>query len=90
MALGAVAPQIQRMILREGYRPVIEGFVLGLFFGTIARAGLRAFYAGAVDIVDPFALLVVPVPLVIAATLACLLPARRAARVDPNVALRHL
>jgi hypothetical protein len=90
MALGAVAAQIQAMILREGYRPVIEGFVLGLFFGTVARAGLRAFYAGAVDIVDPLALLVVPIPLAIAATLACLVPARRASRVDPSIALRHL
>ena len=90
MALGAAASQIQGMILREGYRPVIEGFVLGLFFGTIARAALRAFYAGAVAIVDPVALLAVPIPLAIAATLACLVPARRAAQVDPNVALRHL
>jgi putative ABC transport system permease protein len=90
MALGALATQIQGMMLREGFRPVIEGFVLGVFFGTIARAGLRAFYAGGIDLLDPFALVIVPVPLVAAALLACYLPARRAARVDPNVALRHL
>jgi predicted permease len=90
MALGALTSQIERMILRDGFRPVAEGFALGLFFGTVARAGLRAIYVGAIDIVDPLALLVVPIPLAIAAFLACYLPARRASRVDPNVALRHL
>ncbi len=79
------------MILREGFSPVVEGFALGLFFGTSpARAVLRAIYVGAIDLVDPVALLVVPIPLAAAAFLACYLPARRASRVDPNVALRHL
>jgi hypothetical protein len=90
MALGALTSQIERMILREGFRPVVEGFAVGLFFGTLARAGLRAIYVGAIDLVDPVALLVVPIPLAAAAFLACYLPARRASRVDPNVALRQL
>jgi ABC-type antimicrobial peptide transport system permease subunit len=40
--------------------------------------------------VDPVAFALAPIPLVLAAFFACYLPARRAARVDPNVALRHL
>lgn len=90
MALGALTAQIQRAVMREGFRPVAEGFALGLFFGTVAHAGIRAMFEGTVDIVDPFAIMVVPVPLAIAAFLASYLPARRASRVDPNVALRHL
>lgn len=42
-----------------------------------------------VSVVDPWMLLVVPIPLILAAFGACYLPARRAAGVDSNVALRH-
>jgi putative ABC transport system permease protein len=90
MALGALTSQIERMILREGFRPVVEGLALGFFFGTVARAGLRAIFVGAIDIFDPVAMILVPIPLAMAAFLACYFPARRASRVDPNVALRNL
>jgi ABC-type antimicrobial peptide transport system permease subunit len=90
MALGATVAHVQRMMLRQGYRPVIEGVILGIAFGVIARLGLRALLTDRIQIVDPIAFLVVPIPLFAAAFLACWLPARRAARVDPNVALRHL
>ncbi len=90
MALGATIEQIQRMILRQGYRPVVEGVVLGIVFGIIARMGLRAVVVAQIQIVDPLAIVLVPIPLFVAAYLACWLPARRASRVDPNVALRHL
>ncbi|HET7217043.1 MAG TPA: ABC transporter permease [Vicinamibacterales bacterium] len=90
MALGAMGSQITAMILREGFRPVFEGFAIGLLVGTLARAGIRAVLVAPVEIVDPLALVAVPVPLAIAAFLACYMPARRAARVDPNVALRAL
>lgn len=90
MAIGASARQIRRMVLREGYRPVIEGLVLGLVFGAIARTALRAFVSATIQPIDPVAFALVPIPLVIAAFLACYVPARRASRVDPNVALRHL
>ena len=90
MALGAAARQIQLMVLREGYRPVIEGLVMGLVFGALGRTVIRAYIDARVTPVDPVAFAVVPVPLVIAALVACYAPARRASRVDPNEALRHL
>lgn len=90
MALGASVPQIERMVMREGYRPVLQGLFLGLFFGVVVRFLLRAYVNPNIQPFDPVAFAMVPIPLVIAAFLACYVPARRAARVDPNVALRHL
>ena len=90
LALGASGRQIRLMILREGYRPVIEGVVLGIVFGVIVRLGLRALMRQRIHIFDPLAFALVAIGLLGSAFLACYLPARRASRVDPNVALRHL
>jgi putative ABC transport system permease protein len=90
MSFGASAGQIQRMVLRDGYRPVLEGLGIGLFIGVVGRAIVRAYMDIDVSIIDPWMLVVVPVPLILAAFCACYLPARRASRVDPNVALRQL
>lgn len=90
LALGASIAQIERMVMREGYRPVVQGLLLGLFFGVAVRFILRAYMNANIQPFDPVAFALVPIPLVIAAFLACYVPARRAARVDPNVALRHL
>jgi ABC-type lipoprotein release transport system permease subunit len=78
------------MVLKDGYRPVLEGLALGLFIGVTGRALVCAYLDLEMSIVDPWMLLVVPIPLVLAAFCACYLPARRAAGVDPNVALRQL
>ncbi len=90
MSFGATAGNIQRMILKDGYIPVAQGLAIGIFIGLAGRAIVRAYLDVKVNVVDPWMLLVVPVPLVLAAFCACYLPARRASRVDPNVALRHL
>ena len=89
MALGAAAHQIHRMILRDGLVPVAQGVVAGLVFGTLVRMTLRAVMNAGIVAVDPPALVGVSLVLSLAAALACYFPARRAARVDPNVALRH-
>ncbi len=88
MSFGASAEQIRRMVLRDGYRPVLDGLTFGLCIGVVGRAILRAYVEIDVPIVDPWMLLVTPIPLLLAALFACYLPAHRAARVDPNVALR--
>ena len=91
MSFGASAHQIQRMVLAAGCRPVVEGLLIGLLIGLAGR-GIVHYYMELEDvpIVDPWMLLVVPIPLILAGISACYLPARRAASVDPNAALRHI
>ena len=88
MSVGATAGQIKAMVIRDGYRPVIEGLVLGLWGGTAARLIARAYMDVEVNVFDPVMLAVTPIPLIVAAFWACYLPASRAASVDPTVALR--
>jgi putative ABC transport system permease protein len=86
LALGANPGQLIRTVIREGMRPVLTGLVIGLLLGTAARA----LFAGApfsLDASDPAAILLASVPLLLIALLACYLPARAAARVDPRVLL---
>ncbi len=89
MSVGASARQIKLMVLKDGYRPVFEGLLLGLWGGVAARFGLRAYMElENVTILDPWMLFLTPIPLIAAAFWACYLPAARAASVDPTVALR--
>lgn len=90
MSFGASAPQIKHMVLKDGYRPVLEGMAIGIFIGVCGRAIIRAYLDAKMTVLDPWMFATVPVPLILAACCACYLPARRAASVDPNVALRHL
>jgi predicted permease len=89
MSVGATARQIKLMVLKDGYRPVFEGLLLGLWGGIAGRIILRSYMElEDVVIVDPWMLLLTPIPLIAAAFCACYLPASRAAAVDPTVALR--
>ncbi len=90
MSFGASAMQIKRMVLLDGSRPVFEGLVLGMFMGLVGRSILRSYTDIDISIVDPWTLLVVPIPLILSAYCACYLPASRAAAVDPSQALRSL
>ncbi len=87
MALGAQWSDVRRLVLRQGMALTLMGVVLGL----VAGLGLARFLAGLLYEVqphDPPTFGTVTLALVAVALLACWLPARRAARVDPMVALR--
>jgi ABC-type antimicrobial peptide transport system permease subunit len=88
LSFGATAAQMKRMVLTDSYRPVLEGLVLGLAGGITGRVMLIAYLDVPLSVVDPWMLALVPMPLVLAAFCAGYLPARRAARVNPGVALR--
>jgi predicted permease len=91
MSFGATAGQVKRMVLRDGSRPVIDGMILGLVMGMVGRLIVRAYlFDGQMDLLDPWLLVAVPIPVLLAGFCACYLPARRASRVQPIVALRHL
>jgi predicted permease len=86
MALGAGRGEVVRQVLGRGLRIVAAGTALGL---VAAYAGARAIERQlfGVTAADLTTFVVVPVVLVVVAAVACLVPARRAARVDPAIAL---
>ena len=86
----ATAEQIRTLVLKDGYRPVLQGVAIGIFLGFTGRGLVRAFLWEEIELVDAWMILAVPAPMILATFFACYWPARRASRVDPNVALRHL
>jgi putative ABC transport system permease protein len=87
LAFGARAGDIARHVLIQGARLVAIGLGVGLI-GALAMGQLMAGLLFGVSAMDPLALLGVAILLLAVTLLACYLPARRAARVDPMVALR--
>jgi putative ABC transport system permease protein len=87
MALGANAGDVLRMILREGSAIVALGLLIGLA-GALGLTRLLASLLFGVGTGDPLTFAGVSILLAIVALLACYLPARRAMKVDPMVALR--
>ena len=87
LALGAKPGEILSMVLKRGLALVAGGVVCGLGLAGATSHLLGAFLFG-VSPYDPLAFLAVPALLGLVALLACWLPAHRATRVDPIVALR--
>lgn len=88
MSLGAMPRNILRLVLAEGLRPALLGAAAGL----LASWGLTRFVAQflyGVKPLDPATLVGGTVALLVIAALACFIPARRAMRVAPMVALRY-
>jgi predicted permease len=86
-AIGATRGQIAWMVIRQGMQKTI----LGLFLGVIVTALLGRFISSLlfeIQPTDPLIYIAVSLGLVLVAFVACWLPARRAARVDPMVVLR--
>jgi putative ABC transport system permease protein len=88
MALGAERGHVVRLVLRMGGRLVLIGLAAGLA-GSLLLAKILRSEVFQVPATDPVAISGVVFILVAAALLACLVPARRAARLDPLAALRH-
>ena len=87
MALGARASDVLAMVLREGGMLAASGVTLGII-GALATSRVLAGFLFGVTPLDPTVFVAVPALLGAVALGACLLPARRAARVDPVTALR--
>ena len=93
MALGADAARIFRMVMSQGASQLVIGLVLGaggaaLLLGVLAAAALQNILFK-VNALDPFIYFAVAGLLTVVATASCFVPARRATRVDPMVALRY-
>jgi ABC-type antimicrobial peptide transport system permease subunit len=87
VALGAQASQVRWLVVRHGLALAISGLVLGLVAASFAtRLMTKLLFNVAPN--DPLTLIGVSVLLAATSILAALLPARRAARVDPAIALR--
>jgi len=88
MALGATRGSIVGMVLREGLLLTLAGLLVGLAIGlAVAKVSASLLYG--ISPIDPLSILVTVVLLGTASLLAGYLPARRASRIDPMVALRY-
>ena len=87
IALGADAHDVRHLVLGEGLRLAAAGTVLGVL-GGLAAARVLAGFLFQTTPADPVTLIVTPLLLVLTALAASYLPARRAMRLDPIVALR--
>ena len=87
LALGAHPRDVLRLVVGQGMQLVVAGILLGIA-GALALTRLMASLLYRVSPSDPATFVVVSVLLALVALIACYVPARRAMRVDPMVALR--
>jgi predicted permease len=87
MALGAQRGAVLRMVLRQGMKLVLLGVGLGLAASLVATRIIASQLFG-ITATDPATFVSAPLLLLMVALLACFVPARRATKVDPLVALR--
>jgi putative ABC transport system permease protein len=88
MALGAMTRDVSRLVLNQGAWLALTGVSVGII-GALALTRLLKSFLFGVTTSDPFTFVAVPFFLLCVSLLACYIPARRATRVDPMVALRH-
>jgi predicted permease len=88
MALGAARKDILKLVLRSGMTLALAGVLIGTA-GALALTRLMSSLLFGVETTDARTFIVVPIVLLAVAVLACFIPARRATRVSPLVALRY-
>jgi ABC-type antimicrobial peptide transport system permease subunit len=88
MALGASRVDLTVLVVREALMMVLVGVALGVPIAIAATRGLRSLLFHVTPL-DPVSLLLTAIVLLLVAGLAAFLPARRATKVDPMVALRY-
>jgi predicted lysophospholipase L1 biosynthesis ABC-type transport system permease subunit len=88
-ALGAQGRDIMRLVLRQAVATAAAGILLGLGVAAGSVRSLSTLLYG-VTSYDAVTFIVVPVMLIVVTMIACVVPARRAARVDPLIALRSV
>jgi putative ABC transport system permease protein len=89
MALGAEREGVLRLVIMAGLRLVMVGVAIGLIMSVLLGRMIEAQLSRGVKPYDPATLAGTTLLLVVTGALACWIPARRAARVDPMVALRY-
>ncbi len=88
MALGARGSDLRSLVLLQGMSPVLVGWAAGVLAALVAGGVIRSLLFG-VTAQDPLTLASVTLVVLASAALACYIPARRAMKVDPMVALRY-
>jgi ABC-type antimicrobial peptide transport system permease subunit len=88
IAIGADPQGVARLVLRQGMRLTLVGLLIGLLLALSFSRLLGSLLVG-VSSRDPFVFVGVTLILAAVSLLACYIPARRAARVDPVLALRQ-
>ena len=88
MALGAQSREVRRLVLIQGMKPALAGIVAGLIGAAFGTQLLRSLLFG-IGPGDPLTFVSVPLLLLAVAVAACLIPAMRATRIDPTMALRR-
>ncbi|MBL8190451.1 MAG: FtsX-like permease family protein [Acidobacteria bacterium] len=88
MALGATTPSVLRLVLQQGMTLALLGITFGTAAALVLTRWLESLLFG-VGTTDPVTFLAIASLLLLVALLACWIPARKAARVDPLIALRH-
>jgi putative ABC transport system permease protein len=88
VALGAQSVDVLRLVIRQGMTLTLVGLIVGIAAGSVATRVLSDMLYG-VSTTDPLTFVGVPAFLLLVAFVACYIPARRATRIDPLVALRY-